>query len=493
MGDRKMTRRTLFIRILTVTLLVSAALAPVLQAQSTGHGGGCGCGSHTDLPTVWQIESPPEFQNAATAEFERWNTYANVFAPQIGDGFAGQNGKNEIVSVTVAQASSAYGFNLDGDTFGITYFNPSSNFGAFNACPRPPGVLCGAFSETDVLINKEFSRGFTPDGPIDFNDDVGPANYGATAVHELGHTLGLHHNFDNVSTMNYYEDYAAQYISMADTATLRQQFPNNAKSNVIDLGTYPFFFDSTMTQYSATSPVTISPTSVAPGATITISNYTVENPGTVDLSNTRLRFYLSTDPTITPDDIVLGSLNFTSTFTTTSFFEKGPAGTSFTVPSGVSAGTYYVGAIIFFNSTQTDSITYNNSWVAPQQVTITGAPGTCTPSSANLCLLNNRFKVTLTVNDARVTGTGFANATPKGDYGFFDVPAATGTSDTPVVFVKLIDGRPVNNKYWVFYGGLTDVQYTFIVTDTQTGATKTYSKATGTYDGQADTSAFPGP
>jgi len=120
------------------------------------------------------------------------------------------------------------------------------------------------------------------------------------------------------------------------------------------------------------------------------------------------------------------------------------------------------------------------------------ANATCTPSSSNLCLLGNRFRVTLNVNDPRVSGTGFANATVQGDWGYFDVPAATGSSDKPVVFVKVIDGRPVNNRFWVFYGGLTDIQYSFTVTDVQTGASKTYSKATGTYDGAADTSAFPG-
>lgn len=117
---------------------------------------------------------------------------------------------------------------------------------------------------------------------------------------------------------------------------------------------------------------------------------------------------------------------------------------------------------------------------------------TCTPSSANLCLLGNRFKVILVVNDPRVSGAGYANSTTQGDWGYFDVPAATSTNDKPVIFVKVIDGRPVNNRFWVFYGGLTDLQYSFTVTDTQTGASKTYSKASGTYDGKADTEAFPG-
>ncbi|MCU1347987.1 MAG: hypothetical protein JWO56_1017 [Acidobacteria bacterium] len=116
----------------------------------------------------------------------------------------------------------------------------------------------------------------------------------------------------------------------------------------------------------------------------------------------------------------------------------------------------------------------------------------CTADAATLCLLGGRFKVTLAVSDPRVSGAGAANATAQGDWGYFDVPAATGSRDKPVIFVKLIDGRPVNQRYWVFYGGLTDLQYTFTVTDTQTGAAKSYTKATGTYDGRADTNAFPG-
>jgi hypothetical protein len=42
------------------------------------------------------------------------------------------------------------------------------------------------------------------------------------------------------------------------------------------------------------------------------------------------------------------------------------------------------------------------------------------------------------------------------------------------LLVKILDGRAVNGHFWFFYGALTDVEYTITVTDTQTGAVKTY-------------------
>jgi phosphatidylinositol-3-phosphatase len=56
--------------------------------------------------------------------------------------------------------------------------------------------------------------------------------------------------------------------------------------------------------------------------------------------------------------------------------------------------------------------------------------------------------------------------------------------------VKVVDGRAVNGKFWVFYGSLTTEQYTLTVTDTLTGATKTYTNGAGQTSSGADTSAF---
>jgi photosystem II stability/assembly factor-like uncharacterized protein len=47
------------------------------------------------------------------------------------------------------------------------------------------------------------------------------------------------------------------------------------------------------------------------------------------------------------------------------------------------------------------------------------------------------------------------------------------------VVVKVLDGCGLNERFWVFAGGLTDVEVTMTVTDRETGAGKTYHHAAG--------------
>ena len=35
--------------------------------------------------------------------------------------------------------------------------------------------------------------------------------------------------------------------------------------------------------------------------------------------------------------------------------------------------------------------------------------------------------------------------------------------------MKVLDGRPINGHFWIFWGGLSDVGYTIHVTDTTSG------------------------
>ena len=57
--------------------------------------------------------------------------------------------------------------------------------------------------------------------------------------------------------------------------------------------------------------------------------------------------------------------------------------------------------------------------------------------------------------------------------------------------IKVLNGCGLNLRYWTFAGGLTDVNVVMTVTDTQTGAVKTYTNPQGApFQPIQDTDAF---
>ncbi len=105
-----------------------------------------------------------------------------------------------------------------------------------------------------------------------------------------------------------------------------------------------------------------------------------------------------------------------------------------------------------------------------------------------LGLLGGRFAVTARWRNPQDNSTGVGHAVPftdaSGLFWFFD------PSNVELV-VKALDGGPVNGKYWLFYGALSNVEYWLTVTDRSTGAVKQYHNPAGTLCGKADTGAFP--
>ena len=101
------------------------------------------------------------------------------------------------------------------------------------------------------------------------------------------------------------------------------------------------------------------------------------------------------------------------------------------------------------------------------------------------------FTVALFATDPHTGATASGVATQGNDlWGYFSIPAITGNPNNPEVFVKLLDGTAINGEYWFFYGGLTNLEYTVMVTDTTTGTQKTYTKPAGSECGGSDTAAF---
>ena len=67
-------------------------------------------------------------------------------------------------------------------------------------------------------------------------------------------------------------------------------------------------------------------------------------------------------------------------------------------------------------------------------------------------------------------------------YGFFTLPGFTSDPALPEVIVKMLDFRPINGTFLVFFAGLTSADYTLTLTDTVTRATRTY-ESPGDYCG----------
>ncbi len=115
-------------------------------------------------------------------------------------------------------------------------------------------------------------------------------------------------------------------------------------------------------------------------------------------------------------------------------------------------------------------------------------PSSCVPGPTTLCLNENRFEVTVawrTNQGKSGQGTGVRLTPDSGYFWFFDPANAE-------LMVKVLDAcaHPYD-RYWVFSAGVTNVEVTLLVTDTQTHQSKIYiNPLNRTYVTVNDTDAF---
>ncbi len=144
-----------------------------------------------------------------------------------------------------------------------------------------------------------------------------------------------------------------------------------------------------------------------------------------------------------------------------------------------------------------DSVpTANATALAPEPLNLpltlvpAAASGACVPGSTELCLQGGRFGVSVTWREPRSGQTGTGGTVPgtdeSGSFYFFN----PGVLE---LVVKVLDGRPVNGRFWVFFAALSDVEYDLTVTDHLTGVSRTYHNPPGNLCGRADTGAFSDP
>lgn len=100
----------------------------------------------------------------------------------------------------------------------------------------------------------------------------------------------------------------------------------------------------------------------------------------------------------------------------------------------------------------------------------------CVPSATAMCLNGGRFRVEAAFRTSQGQ-SGQAHAVQlvedSGYLWFFN-------PNNIEVVVKVLNACTVNNRFWIFAGGLTNVEVQLIITDTQTGVQKRYTNPINT-------------
>jgi len=114
------------------------------------------------------------------------------------------------------------------------------------------------------------------------------------------------------------------------------------------------------------------------------------------------------------------------------------------------------------------------------------APSVCHADAGTLCLNGGRFQVEASWSTGTSSGTAsvVSQAGDSGQLYFFD-------PDNTELTVKVLDACGVNDRYWVFASGLTNVEVLVTVTDTATGRVRQYFNPRGkAFAPVQDVSAF---
>ena len=113
-------------------------------------------------------------------------------------------------------------------------------------------------------------------------------------------------------------------------------------------------------------------------------------------------------------------------------------------------------------------------------------PGECVAGETALCLLGERFLVEANFSAAEQSDATASSVALTDDTGYFWFFADTNVE----IVVKVLDGCPINQHFWVFAGGLTDVEVEIRVVDTETGSVRLYSSDPGPLLPAQDIEAF---
>ena len=262
------------------------------------------------------------------------------------------------------------------------------------------------------------------------------AVFRSAILHEMGHTLGLGHPDQDQSihsTTNSTDWLNAVMVSVISSAR-----PDTPQAD--DIQAIQYYYGTGSIGQAPTPGFSYSPTSPLVGQSVSFSDTSGGSP-------------------------------------TSWFWNFGDGGTA--VSQNPTHSFAFVGTVgVTLSASNSHGV---NQLTKP--VTVVVAP-TC-PASV-LCLANDRFRITASWRTANSNGTGTAvQVLSDSGYFWFFGPSAIE------VVLKVVNGCAFNNRHWVFAGGLTNVNVILTVTDTVTGAVKTYSNPQNVaFQPIQDTAAF---
>jgi PKD repeat protein len=270
-------------------------------------------------------------------------------------------------------------------------------------------------------------------------------------MHELGHSLGLGHPDDDGTGQPVESIHSSTSPASWDTAVMTSVVPDNKPDTpqADDIQAIQFYYTTGSLGTNPTANFTFSPATPVAGAPVAFTDTTTGNPVGWNWN--------FGDPSSGGNNVSMS---------------RNPSHT-FSAP-----GTYTV-SLTAGSSTGTGTTT--------RQVTVGQGTGGCTPSASTLCLNNNRFSVTAnfrTLQGQTGAATGVELTSDSGYFYFFNAANIE-------IVIKVLSGCGLNNHYWVFAAGLTNVEVDLRVTDTQNGTVKNYFNPIETpFAPVQDTSAF---
>lgn len=295
------------------------------------------------VPESWNAWQP---NNDSMATF---NEYMDLYRYVEDDGTWANNSENEFGGFP----SSADLIDQWGSGFGWG--------GALALCvtSTQSGCPCCRIKQSDIFFNPAFTWTYDKTS-AEYSSKV---FYDSNCLHELGHSWGMQrpssvedYNYSLPTVMNSYVSWVVQdenQIHWPEAQSIRDLY-----SDQIDI--IPLVRDMSVCSKFQTGgswgPTTTDRGLYAEGDTFDVQNLMVENTGTTDETDVRVRIYLSTNRTISENDILCGTWNF-ATFDDENWWTGDLDGN--VIPEDT-CGPYYVGAMVTRDG---DDYTRDDGWL----------------------------------------------------------------------------------------------------------------------------------